>query len=220
MNKHLVCILLSVAVLQVVSAEKWEPATHECSLTFPDGSWALLPGKMIDHGQILLSAVQSRRTRAITLAKYEVAPSISVQDDRFVKGLRNGFEQSGFRVLSSGYTNINGCVAYWFSGEAVANGKEVSTLRYSLCSSGQLYQLIADSVEGSPLNDKELLRILTSFQMRSHGPPVAASYRDNSLAYQIGRVTGFLLILTLIVGIVVNQSRKRSRKQAQASALY
>jgi hypothetical protein len=217
MKKQLICILISAAALQVVSAEKWEPKTHECSLAFPDGSWTFQPGKEIDHGQVLLSATQQQRIKAVNLVRYQVALSISVQDPRFVKGLQNGFTKSGFRMLNNGYTNINGCVAYWFTGEAIAKGNEIYTLRYALCESGRLYQLIADSVDGSPMNDSELLGILTSFQIHTQALPYTSIHDDNSLAYRIGQITGYLLVTVLVGGVVVRQFWKAAQEQDRAS---
>src|ERR1700735_2902657 len=87
-KKQILCVLISAAVLQVASAEKWEPATHECSLEFPDGVWTFQPGKEIDHGQIILVATTLDRTKDVNVLRYRVAASISVRDPRFADGMK------------------------------------------------------------------------------------------------------------------------------------
>ena len=208
MKKRLLCVLISAAALQVASAEKWEPATHECSLEFPHGSWTFQQGKETDHGQIILTATNRERTKDVTVARYQVAASISVQDPRFADGMKSGFAKSGGRMLSDGYTNVNGRVAYWFTGEGFASGKRISILRYALGEKGRLYQLVAESVGGSPLNDDELPAILGSFQIHGEALPSTTVSRGDTLAYRIGQITGFLLVLILIAGTVVRQFRK------------
>ena len=210
MKKQLLCIFISATALQVALAEKWEPATHECSLEFPDGSWTFQPGKEIDHGQIILTATNRERTKDVGVVRYIVAPSISVQDPRFEDGIKNGFAKSGGRMLSDGYTNVNGRVAYWFAGESFANGRKISTLRYALCEKGRLYQLMAESIGSSPLNDNELAAILGSFQIHPEALPSATVSRSDTLAYRIGQITGFLLVLILAGGIGVRLFRKRA----------
>ncbi len=210
MKKQLLCVLISAAALQVTAAEKWEPATHECSLEFPDGSWTFQQGKEIDHGQIILAATNRERTKDISVVRYLVAPSITVQDPRFVDGIKSGFAKSGGRMLSDGYTNVNGRVAYWFAGEGFANGRKISTLRYAVCEKGRLYQLMAESIGGSSLNDNELPAILGSFQIHGEALPSATVSRGDTMAYRIGQITGFLLVLILAGGIGVRLFRKRA----------
>jgi len=207
-------MLISTAVLQVASAERWEPTTHECSLVFPDGSWSFQQGngKEVDHGQIILSATYQDRTKAINVIRYRVDPSISVKDPRFVNGIKNGFAKSGSgcRIVMSGYANVNGHIAYWFTGEGLANGRKISTLRYALCEQGRLYQLDAESLGSSALNDDELHSILSSFQMHTEAWPSAPVSDKNPLAYRIGQATGYLLVFILVAGIISKQIRKRA----------
>ena len=210
MKKQLLCVLINVVALQIASAEKWESSTHECSLEFPDGSWTFQQGKEIDHGQIILTAANRERTKDVSVVRYMVAPSISVQDPRFVDGIKSGFAKSGGRMLSDGYTNVNGRVAYWFAGEGFANGRKISTLRYAVCEKGSLYQLMAESIKSSPLNDNELATILDSFQIHAEALPSATVSRSDALSYRIGQITGFLLVLILVGAIGVRLVRKHA----------
>jgi hypothetical protein len=210
MKKQLLCVLISAATLQVASAEKWEPSTHECSLVFPDSSWNFQQGKEVEHGQIILTAINRERTKDVNVVRYTVAASISVQDARFVDGIKSGFAKSGGRMLSSGYTNVNGRVAYWFAGEGFANGRKISTLRYAICENGRLYQLMAESIGSSPQNDDELSAILDSFQIHAEALPSATASRYDSLAFKIGLITGFLLFFIAAGGTGVKLFRKRA----------
>ena len=213
MKKQLIFICIVAAVLQSAREEKWEPTTHECSLEFPDGSWTLQKGRDFEHGQIILSADNREQTKTIAVFKYQVAPSFSVQDPRFVAGVTNGFAKSGYRLLNAGYTNINGYTAHWLNGEAFDSSKKVSTLRYALCANGRLYQLVGQCIGDSALNDKELIAILTSFQINTKALlPSAPVSSDNSLAYRIGLITGFLLVLVLVLGLIL---RSRSKRQTR-----
>ena len=210
MKNLLLGVLISATALQIASAEKWEPATHECSLEFPDGSWTFQQGKEIDHGQIILIATNRERTRDVIVVRYQLDSSISVENPRFVDGIKSGFAKSGGRMLSDGYTNVNGRVAYWIDGEAFAKGRKLSTLRYALGEKGRLYQLMAESIGSSPLNDNELLTILGSFQIHPEALPSVTVSRSDTLAYRIGQITGFLLVLILAGGIGVRLFRKRA----------
>ena len=113
-------------------------------------------------------------------------------------------------MLSDGYTNVNGRVAYWFAGEGFANGMKISTLRYAVCEKGSLYQLMAESIKSSPLNDNELATILDSFQIHAEALPSATVSRSDALSYRIGQITGFLLVLILVGAIGVRLVRKRA----------
>ena len=210
MKRLLLGVLISAAVLPVALAEKWEATTQECSLEFPDGPWTFQPGKEIDHGRIILIATNRERTKDVNVLRYPVDPSISVQDSRFVDGMKSGFAKSGGRMLSEGYTNVNGRVTYWFAGEGFAHGRKISTLRYTLGAKGILYQLVAESMGNSPLDDNELLAILGSFQIHAEALPAVTVSRSDTLAYRIGQITGFLLVLILVVGIVIKLARKRA----------
>ncbi len=209
--KKLLCLLIGVTALQVASAEIWEPATHECSLEFPDGVWTFQAGKEIDHGQVILVATTLDRTRDINVLRYRVASPISVRDPRFADGMKSGFAKTGGHMLGDGYTNVNGRVAYWFAGEGFVKGRTISTLRYALGESGTLYELVAESIGGSPLNDKELSAILASFQIHTEAlPPAAPGSRNDTLGFRIGLVTGFLLVFIFGGGVVRKLGRKRA----------
>ena len=217
MKKQLLCILLCVAVAQVASADKWESTTHECSLEFPDGLWTFQEGKDIEHGQIILSAAHREEKKTVSVLRYQVSPSISVRDPRFVQGVKGGFAKAGGRLLADGYTNVNGCITYWFTGEGYINGQKVSTLRYALCENGRLYQLVGECMGCSPLSDNELPAIFTSFQMHTKGSPSAADVRTDALAYRIGLITGCLLVVIPAAVFALRLILKRSKKQDQAS---
>ena len=187
----LVCAGICWVTMPAVYAEKWEPPTHECSLEFPDASWTFQDGKAVKGGQIILSAANREQNKTVTVVRYQVARSISMQDPRFVQGLTAGYLQTGSRFLNEGYTNVNGCVAYWFTGERLVKGGKVSILAYALGESGRLYQLVATRRDDSPVNDEELAGILASFHMSvSASLPSNAIPGSDAVANNIGRITG------------------------------
>lgn len=63
MKKQLVIICVCVAALQNVSAAKWEPSTHECSLMFPAADWTMQDGGEINHVRVILNAVNRTVTK-------------------------------------------------------------------------------------------------------------------------------------------------------------
>jgi hypothetical protein len=216
MKTQLLLICICAATLYSACAETWEPRTHDCSLQFPDGMWTFQKGGEINHGQVILTAVNREQTKAVNVLRYQVASSFSVQDPRFVQGLKEGFTKTGSRFVSDGYTNVNGYTAYWFTGEGLANGRKVSTLRYALCENGGLYQIVSECLGDSPQSDRELLAILNSFKILSKAPTSSKSVAgEKSLAYRIGFITGNLLVVILIVGIVVKLVRKQFNAQKQ-----
>ncbi len=93
---------------------------------------------------------------------------------------------------------MNGRVAYWYTGEGVVNEQKVCTFRYALCESGRLYQILTESFGISPLDDPELVAISASFETSGRpSTPSQSLPADESLAYRIGAITGFLLMLIL-----------------------
>jgi len=211
MKKQVILICVCFATLDVASGATWQPSTHECSLEFPGDGWTLKEGGAINHGQMLLAAMNQDQTKSVNVLRFQVAPSMSVKDARFVNGLKKGFTDTGSRLLRDGYTNLNGRTAYWFTGAKHVKEQQIATLNYSLCENGALYQLVEESIGAPPLVDDELVAILASFRLHleSSSAPKPVSAGD-SIAYQVGRITGFLLVLILGFGIVTKLRRKRS----------
>ena len=117
MNKHLVSICVCAATLQVACATTWEPTTRECSLAFPDAGWTFQEGGAVPHGHMILAALNRDKTKSINLLSVSAPRSMSVQDPRYATDFKNGFAASGSRPLNDGYTNLNGRIAYWLTGE-------------------------------------------------------------------------------------------------------
>lgn len=204
-------ICAGITALQIASATTWDSPTHDCSLAFPE-EWTFKQGPDIGKGQALLIALNREQNKSLNVLRFQMAPSTSVQNPQFAKGMKDGFTEGHARVLNDGYTNLNGRVAYWFSGEKRAKGVNIFTLSYSLCNNGTLYQLNADSLGPSPLDDNEVTTILASF--RIHGPNLAPTKTIPDVyaaSRQIGRITAFLLIIILVAGIIVKATRKRTK---------
>ena len=209
-KKLLLAVCIHAATLQILSAAQWEPATHECSLTFPDGGWTFQKGAALPQGQIILAAFNREQTKSVTLVTVQVPPSMSVQAPGFATSFKRGFASSGSRPLKDGYTNLNGHVAYWLTGEKNITGRQASTLSYSLREGGTLYQLHVESLGTQPIEDNELLAISASFNIHGNAPipPRSASPAD-SFAFRIGLIIGVVAVLILWSRQMIPKLRKR-----------
>ena len=218
MKKHIMLISACAAALHVVSAANWEPPTRDCSLEFPGTDWTLKEGGAVNHGRMILAAVNREQTKSVTVIRFQVAPSMSVQDPGFVKGMKAGFTDAGSLLLTDGYTNVAGRIAYWFTWQKHVNEQLISTLNYSVHEGGALYQIAEESIGIPPLDDHELAAILASFRIHVNGTPAAGPMsRGDSVAYQIGRATGFLLIVILGFGVLAGLRRRRADKRSDAT---
>ena len=195
--------------MQSVSAVTWQPATHECSLLFPNAEWTLREGGNVRYGQAILTALNREQTKSVSVFSFPVPKSMSVQDPRYAKNFKDGFISSGSRPLSDGYTNLSGRIAYWLTGEKNVAGRQASILSYSLHDGSTLYQLHVESMGTHPVEDDELLAILGSFQI--HGKKSTFSgfhFTGDSLAYSLGLAIGFLVVFLVAFRVVV-KLRKR-----------
>lgn len=207
MNRQLLWICVYAATLQFTSATPWEPTTHECSLQFPDTGWTFLEGATVPNGQMLLTALNRDQTKSVNLLSLRAPRSASVQDPGYSANFKRGFAAAGSRPLNDGYTNLNGHVTYWLTGEKNIPGHQASTLSYSLVEGRTLYQIHAESLKTTPFADDELLTILASFQV--HGRPglwPRFSLSGRSLAFCVGTIIGAAIVFCL-----ANSSRLKRR---------
>jgi hypothetical protein len=198
MNKQFLWICVYAAALQFASATAWEPTTHECSLTFPDTGWTFLEGATVPNGHMLLTALNRDHTKSVNLLSIRLPRSASVQDPGYAANFKRGFAAAGSRPINDGYTNLNGRVTYWLTGEKNVTGHQASTLSYSLLEGRTLYHIQVESLNTVPFSDDELLTILASFQV--HGGPSLwprFSLTGNSLAFCVGIIIGEAIVFRL-----------------------
>jgi len=218
MKTQILLIGFCIATLHAAHAEIWTSKSHDCSLAFSDGMWTLHDGVRVLGGQVLLQALNQRQNKEVTVFRQEAATTGSVRSPRFAAGVRSAYENTGATFLSEGYTNVNGRDAYWFTGQGLRDGQKVSQLAYTIYGNGEVYVLMARFFDNdaSPNNDNETLSILKSFRILATAPlPAKPIATGNDLAFRIGCITGFLLVL--IAGAVVLS--KRQQKHSDTNKL-
>jgi hypothetical protein len=215
MTTRIVLLTACLAAHGPAFAETWTAATKECSVEFPEGTWTLGEGAAMERGQRLLSAVNREKTKSFDLVRFDVPHAPPVKDPQFVAGVKRGFDKTGYRLTSEGFTNVNGCAAYWYAGEIVDGGQTGSTLRYALCEAGRLYQLMAESLGNAAPHDPELLGILHSFRILDRGArPTEGVSGGGRLSFKIGLVAGIVIVLLLGAAVLVRSRRDRSKGPA------
>lgn len=196
-----VCTLFFAALSGALAMEQQFPDDN-CAITIPD-TWLVMTNYSPQPGLLAVysDATGNRRLILQIINKKPPGPL----DDRFIAEFEKGYQESGGGVpLSGKYIEVDGIKSYERLGGFVLQGKQISTMIRLVPGEDRYYNMHAMRFDGDASEDPELRQVIDSFRFIH---PFVPSYAPDSISYQIGKLTGALLIVIAVVAVVFNSLR-------------
>jgi hypothetical protein len=202
--RHLAfAFMLVIAAPRGVFAQERQFADYNCAITFPDG-WHLMTN-LPPQQSVLAAYGDAAGTRLVYLLIFAKKPTGPL-DDHFISEYERGIQESGGgERLSGKFIEIAGIKSYERLGSLLIRGKRASMIGQLVPADGRFYNLQAMRFDGDANDDPEIRQILGSFRFIR---PPDLSYTPDSIAYRMGQLTGFLLVILAIVAVVVALVRR------------